>query len=35
LERRIRDRQERHRLQCEAALREFDAWLECAGPVAA
>jgi methylenetetrahydrofolate--tRNA-(uracil-5-)-methyltransferase len=35
LERRIRDRQERHRLQCEAALREFDAWLERAGAVAA
>jgi methylenetetrahydrofolate--tRNA-(uracil-5-)-methyltransferase len=35
LERRVRDRQERHRLQCEAALREFDAWLERAGAVAA
>jgi len=26
LEARIRDRKERHRLQCELALREFDAW---------
>ena len=25
---RVRDRQQRHRLQCEAALREFDAWME-------
>ena len=29
----IRDRQERHRKQCELALREFDAWLEEAGLV--
>jgi methylenetetrahydrofolate--tRNA-(uracil-5-)-methyltransferase len=28
LERKIRDRQERHRLQCEAALRGFDGWVE-------
>jgi methylenetetrahydrofolate--tRNA-(uracil-5-)-methyltransferase len=28
LEKRIRDRKERHRLQCELALREFDGWLE-------
>jgi methylenetetrahydrofolate--tRNA-(uracil-5-)-methyltransferase len=28
LERRVRDRQERHRLQCEAALHEFDGWVE-------
>jgi methylenetetrahydrofolate--tRNA-(uracil-5-)-methyltransferase len=28
LERKVRDRQERHRLQCEVALREFDSWLE-------
>ena len=28
LERKVRDRKERHRLQCEAALKEFDAWLE-------
>jgi methylenetetrahydrofolate--tRNA-(uracil-5-)-methyltransferase len=30
LENRIRDRKERHRLQCELALREFDGWLESA-----
>jgi methylenetetrahydrofolate--tRNA-(uracil-5-)-methyltransferase len=35
LEKKIRDRKERHRLQCELALREFDAWLERAGAVAA
>src|SRR5579862_977892 len=28
LEQRIRDRKERHRMQCERALREFDAWME-------
>jgi methylenetetrahydrofolate--tRNA-(uracil-5-)-methyltransferase len=28
LDRKIRDRQERHRVQCEIALREFDSWLE-------
>jgi methylenetetrahydrofolate--tRNA-(uracil-5-)-methyltransferase len=28
LERKIRDRQERRRLQCELALQEFDGWLE-------
>jgi len=28
LERKVRDRQERHRLQCALALREFDEWLE-------
>jgi methylenetetrahydrofolate--tRNA-(uracil-5-)-methyltransferase len=28
LDKTVRDRQERHRLQCEAALREFDGWLE-------
>jgi methylenetetrahydrofolate--tRNA-(uracil-5-)-methyltransferase len=27
LERKIRDRKERHRLQCELALKEFDLWL--------
>jgi len=27
LERRVRDRVQRHRLQCESALREFDGWL--------
>jgi methylenetetrahydrofolate--tRNA-(uracil-5-)-methyltransferase len=26
LERKVRDRKERHRLQCEAALKEFDNW---------
>ncbi len=35
LPRRVRDRQERHRLQCEAALREFDGWIEKIGAVAA
>jgi methylenetetrahydrofolate--tRNA-(uracil-5-)-methyltransferase len=33
LDRRVRDRQERHRLQCELALREFDAWWERVGAV--
>ncbi len=28
LERKIRDRKERHRLQCESALLEFDKWLD-------
>jgi methylenetetrahydrofolate--tRNA-(uracil-5-)-methyltransferase len=28
LDRKIRDRQERHRLQCELALREFEEWME-------
>ena len=28
LERKIRDRKERHRLQCELALRDFQGWLE-------
>ena len=28
LEKRVRDRKERHRLQCELALKEFDGWLE-------
>ncbi len=31
LERNIRDRQERHRRQCERALEEFGRWLERAG----
>lgn len=26
LQQRIRDRKERHRLQCELALREFEVW---------
>jgi methylenetetrahydrofolate--tRNA-(uracil-5-)-methyltransferase len=33
LEKRVRDRQERHRLQCETALREFDSWVEKVVPV--
>jgi methylenetetrahydrofolate--tRNA-(uracil-5-)-methyltransferase len=28
LPRKVRDRQERHRLQCEAALCDFDTWME-------
>jgi methylenetetrahydrofolate--tRNA-(uracil-5-)-methyltransferase len=32
LERKIRDRKERHRLQCELALREFQTWLDKASP---
>jgi methylenetetrahydrofolate--tRNA-(uracil-5-)-methyltransferase len=36
LERKVRDRQERHRLQCALALREFDGWVErVAAPVVA
>ena len=31
LEKRIRDRKERHRLQCETALRELDGWIEQVG----
>jgi methylenetetrahydrofolate--tRNA-(uracil-5-)-methyltransferase len=31
LERKIRDRKERHGLQCELALRQFDKWMERAG----
>lgn len=31
LERKVRDRKERHRLQCERALMEFDEWLERVG----
>jgi len=31
LEQRIRDRKERHRLQCEKALREFDGWMAKVG----
>ena len=31
LEKKIRDRKERHRLQCELALRQFDEWMERAG----
>ncbi len=35
LEKKIRDRKERHRLQCELALRAFDEWMERAGAVLA
>lgn len=28
LEKKIRDRKERHRVQCELALKEFDGWIE-------
>ncbi|MGA9981093.1 MAG: methylenetetrahydrofolate--tRNA-(uracil(54)-C(5))-methyltransferase (FADH(2)-oxidizing) TrmFO [Candidatus Sulfotelmatobacter sp.] len=35
LEKKVRDRKERHRLQCELALRDFDAWLARAGAVVA
>lgn len=35
LDRKIRDRKERHRLQCELALKEFDGWLANAVPVGA
>jgi methylenetetrahydrofolate--tRNA-(uracil-5-)-methyltransferase len=34
LENKIRDRKERHRLQCELALREFDLWLQASGVLA-
>jgi methylenetetrahydrofolate--tRNA-(uracil-5-)-methyltransferase len=33
LEKKIRDRKERHRLQCELALKHFDEWLARAGAV--
>jgi methylenetetrahydrofolate--tRNA-(uracil-5-)-methyltransferase len=35
LEKKIRDRKERHRLQCEYALKEFDHWFEKVSPLAA
>ncbi len=35
LEKRIRDRKERHRLQCELALKQFDGWIERIGTEAA
>lgn len=35
LETRIRDRQQRHRRQCELALQEFDGWMDRVGMVAA
>jgi methylenetetrahydrofolate--tRNA-(uracil-5-)-methyltransferase len=34
LEKKIRDRKERHKLQCELALREFDGWYESVGVAA-
>jgi methylenetetrahydrofolate--tRNA-(uracil-5-)-methyltransferase len=34
LERKIRDRKERHRLQCELALQHFDQWMERAAATA-
>ena len=33
LDRKVRDRKERHRLQCELALKEFDLWLAGIAPV--
>jgi methylenetetrahydrofolate--tRNA-(uracil-5-)-methyltransferase len=33
-ENKIRDRKERHRLQCELALREFDGWIDRVGTTA-
>ena len=35
LEKRVRDRKQRHRMQCEAALRALDGWVEKIGAVAA
>jgi methylenetetrahydrofolate--tRNA-(uracil-5-)-methyltransferase len=34
LDRKVRDRPERHRLQCELALQEFDSWMEKVGAAA-
>jgi methylenetetrahydrofolate--tRNA-(uracil-5-)-methyltransferase len=34
LENKIRDRKERHRLQCELALREFEGWIDRVGTTA-
>jgi methylenetetrahydrofolate--tRNA-(uracil-5-)-methyltransferase len=34
LEKKIRDRKERHRMQCELALREFDSWADRVGMTA-
>jgi methylenetetrahydrofolate--tRNA-(uracil-5-)-methyltransferase len=34
LEKKIRDRKERHKMQCELALREFDRWYESIGVAA-
>jgi methylenetetrahydrofolate--tRNA-(uracil-5-)-methyltransferase len=35
LEQKVRDRQERHRKQCQLALRQFDGWMEKIASVAA
>jgi methylenetetrahydrofolate--tRNA-(uracil-5-)-methyltransferase len=35
LEKKVRDRKERHRLQCELALKNFDHWMEPASSTAA
>jgi methylenetetrahydrofolate--tRNA-(uracil-5-)-methyltransferase len=35
LEKKIRDRKERHRVQCELALQEFDRWIETIGAMTA
>jgi methylenetetrahydrofolate--tRNA-(uracil-5-)-methyltransferase len=35
LEKKICDRKERHRLQCELALKQFDDWMEKTGTTAA
>jgi len=35
LEKKIRDRKERHRVQCELALNEFDKWMDLVGATAA
>jgi methylenetetrahydrofolate--tRNA-(uracil-5-)-methyltransferase len=34
LEKKVRDRKERHRMQCELALKEFDAWISKVGATA-
>jgi methylenetetrahydrofolate--tRNA-(uracil-5-)-methyltransferase len=34
LEKKVRDRKERHRMQCELALRDFDRWIESTVAVA-
>jgi methylenetetrahydrofolate--tRNA-(uracil-5-)-methyltransferase len=35
LEKKIRDRKERHRLQCQLALKQFDEWRELTAATAA
>ena len=35
LDRNLRDRRERHRMQCELALKEFDSWVETVQPTRA